>query len=51
MFFPGFATYTCDVNFELVNGPQTRMCQTDGTWSGIEPTCQGKALFQLFKPP
>ena len=35
------ATYTCSEGFEL-EGTQTRVCQSDGTWSGKEPTCEGE---------
>ncbi len=38
----GTATYSCNTNFELVNGPQVRMCQANETWSEIAPTCQGE---------
>ena len=34
------ATYGCDPGFTL-NGGSTRTCQSDGTWSGPAPTCQG----------
>ena len=40
--FPGTATYSCNPNFELVNGPQVRMCQANETWSEIAPRCQGE---------
>ncbi|XP_075729626.1 complement receptor type 2-like isoform X1 [Rhipicephalus microplus] len=31
--------YQCNVGYTLV-GPQVRVCQADGTWSGSEPVCQ-----------
>lgn len=31
----------CDPGYKLV-GDLTRACQADGTWSGSQPTCQGK---------
>ena len=34
-------TCSCDTGFNLVGMPQ-RVCQSDGTWSGSEPTCEGK---------
>ncbi len=40
--FRGTATYSCNTNFELVNGLQVRMCQANETWSEIAPTCQGE---------
>ena len=35
------ASYTCDEGFELF-GTGMRMCQSNKTWSGVEPKCQGK---------
>ena len=44
------ATYSCDTGFSLV-GMSERSCQSDGTWSGSEPTCEGKnANFQSIMP-
>ena len=37
----GVATYTCDSGFTLVGDP-TRICGSDGTWSGMSPTCERK---------
>lgn len=54
------ALYSCLPNFELV-GVSRRLCLENGTWSGDEPTCNGKyeyrytewvclnGLLQLFK--
>ena len=39
------ATYSCDAGFNLV-GEDTRTCQTNGEWSGEEPSCARK----LFVP-
>ena len=36
----GIAFYRCNTGNNLV-GSVTRSCQTDGTWSGNAPTCQG----------
>ena len=33
------ATYACETGFNLV-GMSERVCQSDGTWSGSDPTCQ-----------
>ena len=30
--------YQCDVGYELSHNP-VRECQSDGTWTGSEPTC------------
>jgi len=30
--------YTCDDGF-IVSGSSDRICQSDGTWTGSEPTC------------
>ena len=35
------ADYTCDTGFSLV-GMSQRSCQSNGTWSGSEPTCESK---------
>ena len=37
----GVANYTCDPGFILV-GDRTRICGSDGTWSGMAPTCERK---------
>lgn len=34
------ATYDCNEGFNL-EGNETRTCQSDGMWSGNEPTCEG----------
>ena len=44
----GIATYTCLNGFKLI-GAATRTCQTDGTWSGSAPTCQGKATIAQMR--
>ena len=35
------ATYNCSVGYNLV-GNGTRTCQSDGQWSGSDPTCLSK---------
>ena len=37
------AVYSCDFGYAL-NGSSTRTCQSDGTWSGAAPTCEGDKL-------
>ena len=34
------ATHSCDSGYNL-RGDNTRICQSDGTWSGSAPTCEG----------
>ena len=36
----GIAFYRCNTGNNLI-GSSTRSCQTDGTWNGNAPTCQG----------
>jgi len=33
------ATYTCAAGYETLDGNAQRTCQSDGTWSGMAPTC------------
>ena len=38
---PGdMVSYTCDVPYEL-NGDKYRVCISNGSWSGEEPSCAG----------
>ena len=39
----GVANYTCDPGFILV-GDRTRICGSDGSWSGMAPTCERKLI-------
>ena len=34
-------SFSCDVGYNLV-GSQTRTCQTNGKWTGTQPTCPSK---------
>ena len=34
------ANYTCDPGFTLIGGNMYRTCRCNGTWSGMEPTCE-----------
>ena len=39
--FMNIATYSCSAGHSLVNGDEIRECQSDETWSGTQPLCQG----------
>ena len=41
--FGSQANYSCSEGYVL-NGNSTRMCQSDGQWSGSEPLCEGQNL-------
>ena len=43
----GVATYTCDPGF-ILDGESTRTCGSDGTWSGMAPTCECKFIFSTI---
>ncbi len=45
----GTATYTCGPGFQLT-GDDTRQCQADGQWSGVEPTCTAQSCTTLQVP-
>ncbi len=38
------ATYTCTAGY-MLNETATRMCQSNGVWSGSEPTCPRELLY------
>ena len=38
--FGSQANYSCGEGYVL-NGNSIRICQTDGQWTGSEPTCEG----------
>lgn len=40
--FQSVADYSCAVGYTLVNGPETRLCQSNGVWSGTQPSCQSE---------
>ena len=40
-------TYTCNPGYTL-NGPMTRICRDDKTWSLTAPTCEGKLVVILI---
>ncbi len=37
----------CLTGFDL-QGDGIRLCQPDGTWSGVQPSCEGKTLLDLM---
>jgi len=39
--FGNTATYSCDPGYELLPDNSVRSCQVNGTWSGMNPFCQG----------
>ena len=39
--FGGELTFSCDIGYNLL-GSASRVCQADGTFSGVEATCTGK---------
>lgn len=39
--FQSVAQYGCALGYSLINGSATRICQSDGVWSGTQPSCQG----------
>ena len=40
------ARYSCNEGF-LLEGAPTRVCQTDGSWSGEAPTCERGLFYTL----
>jgi len=36
------ATYSCEEGFGLTGGSSTRVCESDGDWSGTAPICKSK---------
>ena len=39
--FGSVANYSCDSGYNLM-GSESRMCTAEGTWSGVDSTCQSK---------
>ena len=38
--FGSTATYTCDTGY-MLSGSQSRTCGADGSWTSLEPFCEG----------
>ena len=45
--FGSTATYSCNQDY-MLDGPRTRNCQADGSWSGREPTCERMSAIALL---
>ena len=41
--------YQCDTGY-MIEGPETRTCLADGTWSLTDPTCS-ELLYCIVLPP
>ena len=41
--------YRCTTGYRIRNGDYVRECSLDGTWSGIEPSCERKILNNYLK--
>ncbi len=44
--YQSMATYTCTTGYVLTpsNGSTTRVCQADGQWAGVAPTCPRESV-------
>ena len=44
-------SFTCNTGYELIgHGNDTRTCQSNGSWSGTDVTCnRGKYIGSLYK--
>jgi len=41
------ATYRC-VKRYILEGNKRRVCQRDGSWTGLDPTCQSECLISSY---
>ena len=46
--YPSKVMFTCHDGFNL-RGSNVRQCKSDGEWSGVETSCQGKEFFSERK--
>lgn len=40
--YPEIIRYECEDGY-ILNGPTRRQCQSNGKWSGLDPTCEGNS--------
>ena len=40
--------YTCNAGYKLKGDPK-RTCLADGTWDGVQPSCESRLLLNLYK--
>ena len=45
--YPDTVNYTCNSGFNII-GETTRNCQSDGSWSGTDPTCIEKGIILFY---
>ena len=41
--FGSVVTYSCNTGYRI-EGNSTRICQVNGSWTGEEPSCEGREL-------
>ena len=46
--FGSVATYSCDLGYTL-DGSTSRICQSNGQWSGSQPSCSGEWSLLIIK--
>ncbi len=43
--YQGQLSYTCQTGYEHTSGNLSRTCQSDGSWTGSTPVCQGRLKY------